>query len=87
MVGKHDEVVDDAGEDGEMTHVVGVELAYGLYLDIEFFGLGGRVRWRRCLGRSCGLGGVDQRAVIERVGGGEACTGSVVTCFYGYQLG
>ena len=29
-----------------MTHVVGAELAYGLYLDIELFGIGGRVRWR-----------------------------------------
>ena len=45
MIGEHDEVVASAGADGEMTHVVGVELAYGIYPDIEFFGIGLWVSW------------------------------------------
>ena len=59
MVCNHDEVIADAVADSELAHVVGVELANGLYLNIEFFGLGGEVgwRWHRCFGRRCGLGG------------------------------
>ena len=45
MVCKHDEVVAAAGADGELAHVVGVELGNGLYVDIELFGLGGGLRW------------------------------------------
>ena len=98
MVYEHDEVVAAAGADGESAHVVGVELANGLYPNIELFGIGGRVRWRRrrLFGWRCGLGGSDdllrlfyvtlegfygERAVLGRVGGGEAWPGSVVTCF------
>ena len=61
MVCKHNDVVAAAGEDGELDHAVGVEIANGIYPNIEFLGLGGGVRWRwrRCFGRSCGLGGSD----------------------------
>ena len=49
MVCEHDKVISAAGADLESVHVVGVELANGLYPDIEFFGLGGGVRFRwRC---------------------------------------
>ena len=34
VVGKHDEVVAAARADGETTHVVSVDLAYGLYPEI-----------------------------------------------------
>ena len=34
VVGEHDEVFSNARSDGETTHVVSVELAYGLYPDI-----------------------------------------------------
>ena len=104
MVCWHDEVVSAAGADGESNHVVGVELANKIYPNIEFFGLGGGVRWhwRRCFGRRCGLGGSDalsrlfyatlegfygDRAVLGRVGVGEACPGSVVACLDGCQPG
>ena len=58
MVCAHDEVVAAVGADRESSHVVGVELANGIYPNIEFFGLGGglRWRWRCCFGRRCGLG-------------------------------
>ena len=59
MVYEHDVVVAAVGEDGESAHVVGVELADGIYPNMEFFGFGGGMRWRchRCFGRRCGLGG------------------------------
>ena len=101
---EHDELVAAAGADGELAHVVGVELANGIYPNIEFFGLGGGVGWRwcRCFGRRCGLGGLDalsrlfyvtlegfygDRAVLGRVGGGEAWPGSVVACLDGCHPG
>ena len=104
MVCEHDEVVAAVGADGESSHVIGVELDNGLYLNIELFGLGGGVRWRwrRCFGRRFGLGGSNalsrlfyvtleglygERAVLGRVGGVEACPGSVVTCLDVYQPG
>ena len=61
MVCKNDEVVAAVGSDGESYLVVGVELANGIYPNIELFGIGGRVRWRwrRFFGRYCGLGGLD----------------------------
>ena len=61
MVCKHDEVFAAAGADGESAHVVGVELADGLYPNMEFFGFCGGVmwRWRRCFGRRFGLSGLD----------------------------
>ena len=61
MVCDHDEVVTTAGADRESAHIVSVELANGLYPNIEFFDLGGRGswRWRRYFGRSCGLGVSD----------------------------
>ena len=59
MVGEHDEVVAAAGADGETTHAVGVEIYYGIYSDIEFFGFGLGVSWCRCMGRHCDLGGAD----------------------------
>ena len=61
MVYRHDEVVAAAGLNEELAHVVGVELANELYPDIEFFGLGGGVRWRwrRCFGRHYGLDGLN----------------------------
>ena len=80
--------------DGETTHVVGVELAYGLYPDMDFFAIGGRVRWRRWFHWHCGLVGAESlsrllyvtlesfdgdREVLGRVGGGEDWPGSVVT--------
>ena len=104
MVCEHDEVVAAAGADGESAHVVGVELANGLYPNIEFFGIGGGVRWcwRRCFWRRCGLGESNalsqlfyvtlegfygDMAVLGRVGGGEAWSGSLVACLDGCQLG
>ena len=59
MVCEHDEVISAAGADWESSHVISVEIANGLYPDIEFFGLGCGVRWRwrRCFGRRCGIGG------------------------------
>ena len=45
MVCEHDEVISAAGADWESSHVVGVELGNGLYVDIELFGLGGGLRW------------------------------------------
>ena len=99
MVGKHDEVVAAAGADKEATHVVGVELEYGLYMDIHFFGFVIRESWCRCSGRRCDLGGADalarlldvalesfygDRAVIGRVGGVDAWRGSVVAGFEGH---
>ena len=98
VVGEYDEVVAAAGADRETTHVVGVELVYGIYPDIEFFGFGLGVSWCRWFGRSCDLGGADalarlldvalesfhgDRAILGRVGRGEAWTGSVVACFGG----
>ena len=58
MVYRHDEVVAAAGLNEELAHVVGVELDNGLYPNIEFFGLGGGVRWcwHRCFRWRCGLG-------------------------------
>ena len=58
MVCEHDEVIANSGADWELAHVVVVELANGLYPKIEFFGIGGGVRWRWChyFGRRCGLG-------------------------------
>ena len=41
MVGEQDEVGTAAGSDGELTHAVVVGISNGLYLDIEFFVLGG----------------------------------------------
>ena len=96
VVGKHDEVVAAARAEGETAHVIGVELAYGLYTDMEFLGFGCRLRWCRWFGRSCDLGGADSfshlldmalesfngdRAILGRVGGVEAYPGSVVACF------
>ena len=54
----HDEVISTVGADWESVHVVGVELANGIYPDIEFFGLDGGVRccWRHCFGQCCSLG-------------------------------
>ena len=52
VVGEHDEVVAAAGADGETTHVVGVELAYGLYGAVGLVGvvtLLERTPWRDCL--------------------------------------
>ena len=46
MIYEHDEVVAAAVAEGESAHFVGVELANGLNPNIEFFGLGGGVRWR-----------------------------------------
>ena len=81
-----------------MTHVVGVELAYGIYPYIEFFGFSLRVRWCRCFGHCCDLGGAKSlaqlldvaldslhgdREILGLVGVGEAKPGSVVTCFGG----
>ena len=59
MVCEHDELIAATGEDWELVHVVGVDLANGIYPNIEFLGLGGGVRWhwRRCFGRRCGIGG------------------------------
>ena len=61
MVCAHDEVVAAVGADRESSHVVGVELANGIYPNIEIFGLGGGVRWRwrHFFWRCCGLGGLD----------------------------
>ena len=61
MVCEYDEVISNSGADWELAHVVVVELANGLYPNIEFFGLGGGVRWRwhRCFGRRPGLGGLN----------------------------
>ena len=98
MVGKNYEVVAAAGADRETTHVVGVELSCGIYPDIEFFGFGLRVSWCRWFSRRCDLGGADalarlldvaldsfhgDRAILGRVGGGEAYPESVVSCFDG----
>ena len=49
------------GADEESAHVLGVDLSNRIYPNIEFFGLGGRVRWRwrHYFGRRCGLGGSD----------------------------
>ena len=47
MVGEHDEVVAAAGAGGEMSQVVGVELSYGIYPDMELLGFGFRLRWCR----------------------------------------
>ena len=44
MVCEHDEVVATARADRELAHIIGVELANGLYPKIEFFGLVGGVR-------------------------------------------
>ena len=102
MVCENDEVVAAAGADVELAHVVGVELANRIYPNIEFFGLGGGVRWhwRRCFGRWCGLCGLNtlsrllnetlegfygDRAVLGRVGRGEAFPGGVVACLDGFQ--
>ena len=54
----HDEVISAVGADWKSVHVVGVELANGIYPDIEFFGLDGGVRccWRHCFGQCCSLG-------------------------------
>ena len=57
MLGKHDEVVSAAGADRETIHAVGVDLSNGLYPYIEFFGLGGRLMWRRLFRQRCGLVG------------------------------
>ena len=46
MVFKHDELISAAGADWESSHVVGVELANGLYPEKELFFLGGGVRLR-----------------------------------------
>ena len=93
MVGEHDEVVVAAVADGETAHVVDVELAYGIYPDVEFLGFGYRMRWCRWFGWICDLGGADSllrlidvalesfggdREILGRVGGGEAWPGSVV---------
>ena len=61
MVCEHDEFVSAAGADEESAHIVGVELANGIYSNIEFFGLCGLARWHwhHCFGRRCGLGGLD----------------------------
>ena len=45
LVGEYDEVVAAAGADGKTAHVVGVELAYGFYQDMEFLDFGCRLRW------------------------------------------
>ena len=94
MVGEHNEVVAATGADGETAHVVSVELAYGLYLDMEFLGFGCRLRWFCWCGRRCDPGGADSlsrllgvaldifdgdRAILGCIGGGEACTGRIVT--------
>ena len=39
MVGKHGVLVDAAGADRELTHVISVELANWIYPDMEFLGL------------------------------------------------
>ena len=79
MVCEHDEVVADAVADGAAAHAVGVELANRIYPNIEFFGLGPRVRgrWRRCFGQRCGLGGLDSLlklfyVTLEGFGGDKA---------------
>ena len=87
VVGKHDEAVANTGSDGETTRVVGVELAYGIYPDIYFFGFGLRVRWCSWFGRHCDLGGEDSleqlldvslesfhgdRSILGHIGGDEA---------------
>ena len=59
MVGENDELVAAAGADGETTHVVGVDIAYGLYPDIELLGFGCRMRWCHWFVRRCYLGGVE----------------------------
>ena len=61
-----------------------------------------RWRGRRCFGRRCSLGGLESlprifdvtlkgfdgdRAVLGRIGGGEAWPGKVVTCSDGRQPG
>ena len=98
MVGEYDEVVAAAGVDGKTAHDVGVELAYGIYPDTEFLGFGCRLRWCHWCGRRCDLGGADSlslllgvaldsfdvdRAILGRVGRGEAWSGRVVACFDG----
>ena len=94
MIYEHDEVVAAAVAEGESAHFVGVELANGLNPNIEFFGLGGGVRWRWDLvdRTTCRdffyvtlEGFYGDRAVLGRVGGGEAWPGSVVACLDGCQ--
>ena len=78
MVCEHDEVISAAGADWELAHVVGVELANGLYPNIEFFVLGGGVRWcwHRYFGRHCGIGGSNALSRLFYV---------TLEGFYGYR--
>ena len=87
MVCEHDEVVTAAGADRESAHGVVVDLSNGLYPYIEFFGLGGGVRWRwrRCFGRRCGLGGSNTLSrlfyvTLEGFYGDRAILGRVGGC-------
>ena len=65
VVGNHDEVVAAAGEDGEKTHVFGVEFFDGLYPDVKLFRICGGQLDGCCIGRRrfswiarlCGIGG------------------------------
>ena len=85
--GEHDELVAAAGAERETAHVVGVEVAYETYPDMEFLGFSCRLRWCRWFGWSCDIDGVDSlsrlldmalesfygdRAILGRIGGGES---------------
>ena len=71
VVGHHCVLVDAAGADGEVAHIVGVYLACRLEPDVHFFVLARREGWHCCcngVGRvSAAVTGVELMVLDQRV--------------------
>ena len=81
MVGHHCVLVDAAGADGEVAHIVGVYLACRLEPDVHFFVVARREGWHCCCsgcrqGIGCsdgrGIDGVGPKGGAENIGCGGA---------------